>query len=586
MLRSVLADILKGYRLSQEAKRNSSQSSAKRRSQTIDRGSAGWHIFGKAADIQKPFDVAVVMPTVGRSTILDAVRSVFSQARSIRTQLLIGIDAIEGDLSTLYALLEKTPEHVTACLFYPGYSTSVRHGGLHPARDGGTLRSSLTYLANARYVAYLDDDNWWHEDHLQHLLAAIRGKDSAFSLRWFVHPETRKPVCEDKWESVGPGLGIFQEKFGGWVDPNCLMLDKLACEAAIRWWSNPLKGDPKAMSADRNVYDFLQRQGEPGRTNVPTVYYALQPDDGLHPLRLKLIGKAFEEATERPLANSIRVPPRLSLITTCKGRLHHLQQTLPRMTALPDAEVIVVDYGCKQGTGEWVRTHHPGVKVVDVLDDPGFCVARARNLGANAASGPWLLFIDADVLIDVPFADWFIGHANVGSYYLPWPVNLQAFGTMLCTRAAFQAVNGYDEAFRGWGAPRAWDLYFRLRRAGYAQANYPQAFVAPIEHGNEERTTFYQQKDVAVHHLTSQMYFYMKWDLEAQRRSALEVAERQQLMSQATLFAKDFIQTGDASTAVDLRENPEATRFAEWVIERRLVYSARLRKNIEAATSV
>src|SRR5689334_17330319 len=200
MLRSVLADVLRAYRFRQETNRrkeDSSQSSPKPRSQFGVSYPAGWRIFGDAPNIQKPFDVAVVMPTVGRTTMLDATRSVFSQARSIRIQLLIGVDAIEGDLSALYALLERVPAHVTVCLFYPGYSTSIRHGGLHPARDGGTLRSILTYLANARYVAYLDDDNWWHQDHLMHMLAAIKGRDWAFSLRWFVHPESRKVICED-----------------------------------------------------------------------------------------------------------------------------------------------------------------------------------------------------------------------------------------------------------------------------------------------------------------------------------------------------------------------------------------------------
>jgi hypothetical protein len=227
--------------------------------------------------------------------------------------MLIGVDAVQGDLSKLFAVLEKAPPHVTTCLFYPGYSTSVRHGGLHPARDGGTLRSMLTYLANARYVAYLDDDNWWHVDHLQRMIAAIQQKDWAFSLRWFVHPHTRHAICEDTWESVGPGKGIFSDKFGGWVDPNCLMFDKLACEPVIRWWSIPLPGDTKAMSADRHVFDFLHRQSAPGSTEVPTVYYALDPNDGMHPSRLEVMGReAYEAAGGRIPAAPVRMPQRLS----------------------------------------------------------------------------------------------------------------------------------------------------------------------------------------------------------------------------------------------------------------------------------
>jgi hypothetical protein len=158
------------------------------------------------------------------------------------------------------------------------------------------LRTVLTYLANARYVAYLDDDNWWAPNHLQSLLAAIDGKSWAFSHRWFVHPVTRHVVCEDSWESVGPGKGIFRDKFGGWVDPNCLMFDKLSCEEVIRWWGIPLPGDQKAMSADRHVYDYLQQHGPPGECREPTVFYAMQPDDVIHAQRLRVMGELYNKA--------------------------------------------------------------------------------------------------------------------------------------------------------------------------------------------------------------------------------------------------------------------------------------------------
>ncbi len=74
------------------------------------------------------------------------------------------------------------------------------------------------------------------------------------------------------------------------------MFDKLSCEPAIRWWSIPLPGDQKAMSADRNVYDFLQKQGPPGEVPEPTVYYAMQSDDMIHPQRLSIMGELYEKA--------------------------------------------------------------------------------------------------------------------------------------------------------------------------------------------------------------------------------------------------------------------------------------------------
>ncbi|MFI4939087.1 MAG: tetratricopeptide repeat protein [Burkholderiales bacterium] len=275
----------------------------------------GWHIFGRNSNLQKPFDVAVVMQTLGRDSILEAVSSVYAQDNAISIQLLIGVDSPLGNFTRLSEFLETAPDHITPCLFYPGYSTSVRHGGLHPERCGGALRTLLSYLVNARYIAYLDDDNWWEPNHLGSLLNAIRGREWAFALRWFAHPLSRKPVCIDDWESVGPGRGDFREKFGGWVDPNCLMIDKLACEPALRWWSIPLPGDSIAMTGDRHVYDWLQKKSAPGETNLATVYYAMNIADSNHRTRLQHVGSRYASA-------SITIDPedllRVQIIADCK----------------------------------------------------------------------------------------------------------------------------------------------------------------------------------------------------------------------------------------------------------------------------
>jgi hypothetical protein len=247
------------------------------------------------ADWQHPFDVAVVMPTVLRPSATAAIRSVLAQRDIGRLQLLIGIDAPLGEMRVIEDAVRDAPPHIAVQVFDPGYSTSVRHGGLHPARDGGALRTILSYLANSRYVAYLDDDNWWHEDHLASLLAAVQGHDWAWAARHFVHPRTRAVVCEDTWESIGPGAGCFAMQ-GGWVDPNGLLIDKLVCEPVLRWWSIPIPTDPKAMSADRHVFDALQKHFRGRGTGRATVFYQLDPEDSMHPIRRQWMGEAWVRA--------------------------------------------------------------------------------------------------------------------------------------------------------------------------------------------------------------------------------------------------------------------------------------------------
>ena len=244
-------------------------------------------------DLQALSAVAVVIPTVLRPSLVPAIESIFSQAFNGRIQILIGVDKPLGDLEMLDAVCARAPPNCIVQMLYPGYSTSVRHGGLCDARDGGALRSILSYMANAPLIAYLDDDNWWGPNHLASLARAIEPVDWAFSLRWFVNPETLHPVCIDRWESVGPEAGIFLEAFGGFVDPNCLMIKRTTCAEVIPWWTVPLRGDPKGMSADRHIFDFLRRHRRGAGTGEASAYYVLDPTDDLHPARLKAMGDAY-----------------------------------------------------------------------------------------------------------------------------------------------------------------------------------------------------------------------------------------------------------------------------------------------------
>jgi hypothetical protein len=263
--------------------------------------------FGDTNALQNPFDIAVVTPTVVRPTLPRALGSILNQGFGGRIQALVGVDRRRAPLEPLIDALAKLPRRRVVSLFDPGYSTSIRHGGLHPAKDGGVLRCVLTYLANARYVAYLDDDNWWELDHLSRMRQAIEGKAWAFSLRCFTHPETQRPVAIDDWESIGPGRGFYAKNFGGWVDPNCLMIDKLVCEPVIRWWALPLRMDPSGLAADRNVFRALKRYPF-GETRAVTVFYQLNPKDSMHPHRMKRFKEAYEQAG-RPEAPSPRLEP-------------------------------------------------------------------------------------------------------------------------------------------------------------------------------------------------------------------------------------------------------------------------------------
>ena len=80
----------------------------------------GWRVYGNATSLQEPFHVAVVMPTVGRASLGEAVQSVYDQAFPGRIQLLIGVDAPLSAFDQHEKLFAAAPPNVTICFYYPG----------------------------------------------------------------------------------------------------------------------------------------------------------------------------------------------------------------------------------------------------------------------------------------------------------------------------------------------------------------------------------------------------------------------------------------------------------------------------------
>jgi hypothetical protein len=126
--------------------------------------------------------------------------------------------------------------------------------------------------------------------------------------------------------------------------------------------------------------------------------------------------------------------PLISVVTTCKGRLEHLKVTLPHMMALADCEVIVVDYDCPDRASDWVRATYPEARVVRLSEQPIFNASRARNLGVAAANAPWLLMLDADVMVAPGLVDMLRPAMRRGVFFLPDPRPSNLGGVLLATR--------------------------------------------------------------------------------------------------------------------------------------------------------
>lgn len=228
---------------------------------------------------------------------------------------------------------------------------------------------------------------------------------------------------------------------------------------------------------------------------------------------------------------------KIAFVTTCKGRLHHLAETLPLIVSAAPDEIVVVDYGCPDGAGDWVEKNFPTVRLLRISDDPGFCLARARNVGAAAVSAEWICFIDADIRIDPEWLSWLREHVKPGVFYRAAEIagerDKETWGTVVCQKVAFDLVGGYDEAYRGWGGEDD-DLYARLALPSSHQKerSYPSRFVSPISHDNDERTKFHQIKNKELQSKVNQYYREAKWYLMESFGSDIPLNVRQALMLQ------------------------------------------------------
>lgn len=75
-----------------------------------------------------------------------------------------------------------------------------------------------------------------------------------------------------------------------------------------------------------------------------------------------------------------------------------LPSILKSITVAPSAEVIVVDNGSTDGTGEWIETAFPSVRFIGLKRNTGF--TGAVNAGAQQATGELLLILNNDCRID------------------------------------------------------------------------------------------------------------------------------------------------------------------------------------------
>ena len=133
--------------------------------------------------------VGVVIPTIGSEHLENCVASVLSQSYSDIT-VYIFVDGKE------YHDKINLSEHDN--IKYIKLDENVGKGWY-----GHRVYSACSFLTNTDIICYLDEDNWFAENHVKTLVEKIvNGNDWAYSLRQ-IYDKDGNYLCNDDCESLG-----------------------------------------------------------------------------------------------------------------------------------------------------------------------------------------------------------------------------------------------------------------------------------------------------------------------------------------------------------------------------------------------
>lgn len=208
--------------------------------------------------------------------------------------------------------------------------------------------------------------------------------------------------------------------------------------------------------------------------------------------------------------------PLIVFATTCKGRLQHIERTLPQNLednqTYPNAKFVVLDYNSQDSLVRYLEEKHSrelscGRVVLYRYTEPApFRMAHAKNLAHRAGileGADILVNMDADNFTGPDFA-WYIAEkfSNASEEIFLWArgnkhrhgadrIPKGCGGRIVVSSSAFMKIGGYDEKFDTWG-PDDKDFHFRLSRAGLKAEEIERVYLEAILHNDRMRFKDYR----------------------------------------------------------------------------------------------
>jgi glycosyltransferase involved in cell wall biosynthesis len=203
--------------------------------------------------------VTVITPTTGSSQVYDAAKSVNKQTYS-NVEHIVVIDKPEKSDSVFKSLRE-----------FKSIIVNVPYNTGHSGYNGHRIYGAFSYLVDGDFICFLDEDNWFEENHIETLVNTIKaGSKWAYSLRKIVSQEGDY-ICNDDCESLGRWKSILNDNF---VDVNCFMIPKQAAVAFSPYWYRRARHPQEQPEVDRILSAFMMQNMVEFNTNgLYTVNY-------------------------------------------------------------------------------------------------------------------------------------------------------------------------------------------------------------------------------------------------------------------------------------------------------------------------
>jgi glycosyltransferase involved in cell wall biosynthesis len=146
--------------------------------------------------------VAVVTPTIGSEHLEECINSVKNQTYKNLTHYIF----IDGQ-----QYHQSVCDSIQKCNINNTLKTITLEENVGKGWYGHRVYAACSFLVNADIICYLDQDNWYDENHVQSIVDKIQsGNDWAFSLRK-IYDRNSNFICEDNCESLGQWPVYFND---------------------------------------------------------------------------------------------------------------------------------------------------------------------------------------------------------------------------------------------------------------------------------------------------------------------------------------------------------------------------------------